>query len=151
MDNTKLQCDLERYCALAISLGMTDAKVIPAADIIIDPRVRMKCRYPRCGYYASNGNCPPYACDLDEMRACTARYEYAVFVMKRFAPEELLGKGCADAGRGQAGDTQRLMYETVSRVEAAAFQDGHALSMGFANGPCKKLFCPNVKCSAIEP
>lgn len=151
MEQLNLQRQLEKYCALALHMGMSDAKVISATDIILDPRVRMKCKYPRCGYYGSNGNCPPYAPGLEEMAACIARYDYAVFLMKRFPSRELLGGGKSDTGHAASGDTQCLMYETVSQVEAAAFHDGYVLSMGFANGPCKKAFCASVKCSAIQP
>jgi predicted metal-binding protein len=43
------------------------------------------------------------------------------------------------------------MYKVIYEVESAAFRDGYELAMGFANGPCKKLFCSNVDCSAIQP
>lgn len=151
MEHHKLQQELENYCALALRLGMTDAKIISKNEVLIDPRVRMKCKYPRCGYYGSNGNCPPYAPNLEDISACIARYDYAVFLMKQFPSSELLGGKKADMGHAQGGDTQRLMYDVISQVEAAAFHDGHVLSMGFANGPCKKVFCPSVPCSAIEP
>ena len=147
----KLQSELERYRTLALHLGMTDAKIILASDVILDPRVRMKCKYPRCGYYGSNGNCPPYAPSLEEMQASILRYNYAVFLMKQFPSEELLGEKKADTGSAASGATQRLMYDTVLQIESAAFRDGHVLAMGFANGPCKKVFCASVKCSAIEP
>lgn len=151
MNHDKLQQDLARYCSLAIRLGMTDSKIISAENVLLDPRVRLKCKYPRCGYYGSNGNCPPYAVGLDEMQLCVTRYSYAVFMMNRFPSDELLGVEKADTGHAVCGDTQRLMYDTVSQIEATAFQDGYVLSVGFANGPCKKVFCANVDCTAIVP
>ncbi|NCE63995.1 DUF2284 domain-containing protein [Pseudoflavonifractor sp. 524-17] len=151
MNTSHLQQDLRRYCQLALEAGMTDAKVIPASLIRLDPRVRLKCRYPRCGYYGSNGNCPPYATPLSEMQACIDRYEFGVLFMKRFPSDSLLGARHADYGHAAGGDVQREMYRVAGRLERAAFRDGHVLAMAFANGPCKKVFCPNAECSAIQP
>ena len=39
----------------------------------------------------------------------------------------------------------------MSRVEAEAFYDGYHLALGFAGGPCKTIFCPDVECSALIP
>lgn len=151
MNKDTLQIQLDYYIQIALDMGMTDAKIIQASSVVIDPRVRLKCRYPRCGYYGTCGNCPPYTTGLDEILACVSKYHYGIFCMKRFPSGELLGVEKADKGTAKPGDTQRMMYDTVSKIEAAAFRDGHVLAMGFANGPCKKLYCSNTHCTAITP
>ena len=85
------------------------------------------------------------------MQRCVDRYQYAIFFMKRVASDELLGEQKADRGCAKPGNTQKLMYETAAKIEAAAFRDGHCLATGFANGPCKKLYCSNIECSALQP
>jgi hypothetical protein len=42
-----VRADLERYCALALGAGASAAAIIPASDVPIDERVRLKCVVPR--------------------------------------------------------------------------------------------------------
>ena len=64
----QLHKDLEKYRQRAIELGATDAKIITTDMVVIDERVLAKCRYPKCRYYGTNANCPPYGMDLELVR-----------------------------------------------------------------------------------
>ena len=54
-------------CDAARSLGAADAKVIPAADIIVKNRVSLKCR-AGCIGYGKKLTCPPFVPTPDEFR-----------------------------------------------------------------------------------
>jgi predicted metal-binding protein len=143
-----LKKDLERYRKMAMELGATDAKIITNDDIIIDDRTRMKCMYPKCPYYGSNINCPPYAPDVDYFRKVVKLYHYAIFITKEAPPEHYVGPNVLK-------DKTQVIYERkineiVSKIEAAAFYDGYYYAIGFAGGPCKLQFCPDIACSALE-
>ena len=60
-----LRNDLECYCRLAREMGATEAVIVPAGDVVIDERVRLKCVVPRCLRAGETPNCPPYTPDLD--------------------------------------------------------------------------------------
>jgi len=136
----QLLTDLDRYCVLATDLGATDAKVIRAADIVIDERVRGKCRYPTCPSYNTNMNCPPYTMAVDEFRILVSRYSYAVFFK-------------VDVYTGKLEDFERVTNSTITNIvwklESAAFYDGYYLATGFGATNCKEIFCRNLECAAL--
>ena len=44
----------------AHALGADRAAPLPAASVVVDERVRLKCRVPRCSSYGRNLMCPPH-------------------------------------------------------------------------------------------
>ena len=42
-----VKANLERYRELALALGASDAVIVPAGDVTVDERVRLKCLVPR--------------------------------------------------------------------------------------------------------
>jgi predicted metal-binding protein len=143
-----LKKDLERYRKLAVDLGATDAKIITSGEIILDERTRMKCMYPKCPSYGSNINCPPHAPDVDYFRKIIKLYRYAIFITKEAPPEHYAGPNVRKDRTNVAHE--RKIDEIVSKVEAAAFYDGYYYATGFAGGPCKARFCPDIQCAALE-
>ena len=136
----ELQADLERYRLLAMELGATDARVIRAEDVIIDERVRGKCRYPTCPSYNTNMNCPPHTMAVDEFRTLVSKYSYAVFFK-------------VDVLSGRMEDFERVTNKTITNIvwklESAAFYDGYYLATGFGATNCKEIFCRNLECAAL--
>ena len=59
---------MRELCAVAGKGGAEDALVIPASDIIIDPRVRFKCMIAPCFESGVCANCPPYGYAIEEVR-----------------------------------------------------------------------------------
>ena len=59
VDEETLRADLARYCAMALELGASGAAIIPASDVVIDERVRLKCVVPRCFRAGETPYCPP--------------------------------------------------------------------------------------------
>ena len=142
-----LKRDLERYRQMALDLEATDAKIITPDQIIIDERVLLKCIYPKCGWYGTNVNCPPYAVDLDTIRKVVQKYNYAIFYLIKAPSKDFVGPDVVKSGANVKWT--RKGYEIASKIESAAFYDGYHLAMGFAGGPCKSVFCPDEKCSAL--
>ena len=55
--------------ATALELGAEAAQVIPAATVVVDDRVALKCAVPKCFGYGTCANCPPHAPSPEQMRS----------------------------------------------------------------------------------
>ncbi len=145
----QLHKDLEKYRQRALELGATDAKIITTDMVLIDERVRAKCTTPLCGSYGTNINCPPHAPDLDFIRRLVNNFQYAIFIRLEVPSDE--AAGAEIRSKKLPGPVYLRNFEIVSKVESAAFYDGYHLAVGFAGGPCKRIFCRNDECSALIP
>ena len=144
-----LKQDLEKYRRSALELGATDAKVITSDMVLIDERVRAKCMFPPCRFYGTNVHCPPHASELELTRGIVKNFHYAIFYMIKVPSEEVAGPKAKE--RKLFVRSQLLNFKIAAKVESEAFYDGYHLAMGFAGGPCKSAYCPNVECSALIP
>lgn len=143
VERTQLLQDLQRYCLLALELGASEARVVGREMFEIDPRVRLKCRIPRCEHYGTNANCPPYTMEVHEFAALVSLYSSAVLLRWDFTRDQIL-----------SGEPRylRTIHEVLASVEAAAFYDGYYFAMGLASGPCRRAFCAGSPCQALtEP
>jgi len=61
--------ELDFLRTLALKLGATEARVIPADDIVVENRVVLKCRVG-CDDYGKKLTCPPFTPRVDEFRKC---------------------------------------------------------------------------------
>ena len=66
----------------ARELGADRAAPLPASSVVVDERVRLKCRVPRCSSYGRNLMCPPHVPGPDETRAALARYGDVLLVQQ---------------------------------------------------------------------
>lgn len=135
----KLQADLEKFRQIAIEMGAADAKIITTEKVIIDERVRVKCMNPKCRCYGTNGNCPPYAPELDTIRKIVGSYRYGVFVISKYPRQIISGKS----------PHSLINHEIVSKIESQAFHSGYYLAMGLGDGPCKTRYCPDKECGVL--
>ena len=142
-----VQQDMEKYRQRALELGATDAKVITSDMVLIDERVRAKCIHPLCASYGTNINCPPYAMDLDLVRKVVSKFRYAIFNKLEIPAEKIAGPEARE--KREWVPYTRKNFEIVGKIEGEAFHDGYYLATGFASGPCKRLFCPEIDCSAL--
>ncbi len=147
----KLLKDLAEYEKYALELGATESRIIKAGEIIFDPRVRLKCIYPKCRWYGTNAHCPPHAHDPESMQTALAKYRYGVFYRIRVPAEDFSGGYNDPDGIPRPAKRQRINYQIASLIEARAFYEGYSFALGFAGGPCKSVFCPNKECTAIIP
>jgi hypothetical protein len=52
----------------ALDRGADNAVIIPASDVIVDPRVRFKCMIPKCHISGICIHCPPHGYSTDEVK-----------------------------------------------------------------------------------
>jgi predicted metal-binding protein len=131
----------------AKELGADAAAVIPADQVVVDERVRLKCAVPVCEGYGHYLHCPPNTLSVAEFRETLARYRSALVVQVVSAnssldldDEGLANKKCSELEELYHGDANRMLGNVVTRVEAEAFKAGFPYATGFAGGLC--LLCP---------
>ncbi len=147
-----VQADLERYQHLALEPGASAAAIVPASDVAVDERVRLKCTVPRCVRAGETPNCPPYAPSLDLVRQALQRYHYGVLFKCGFQPLE----DYAPDRRNAPEAKQRLLSfhertgTIVYELERQAYRDGYYLAMGFGGGSCKDYLCKGQICQYLD-
>lgn len=139
---------LEDLISTAMDAGATEAKVVDAADIVVDPRVRLKCAIPRCSCYGRHLMCPPNLPSVREFEEALRRYDRALIVQLEAdfdssdkAAQGLTGELCERLE--ESTDTvkwQLSLHRMVNQVESAAFKKGFHLAAGLIGGECR--LCP---------
>lgn len=145
----RLQQDLEKYRKRAIELGVSDAKIISADQVVIDERVVAKCTYPRCSGYGTSVNCPPHAMKPDQIRKVVNNFHYGIFMKIDVPPGDIAGKEARS--KNLTAPYRKKLAEVTAKIESEAFYDGYYLAVGFGNGACKGLFCRDTDCIALVP
>ena len=84
---------------------------------------------------------------LDLARKIVQSFEYAVFSRLEVPSTQVAGYEARDKKWDRPSQIKNR--EIVSKIESEAFFDGYYLAMGFADGPCKKAFCPDKECTAL--
>ena len=144
---SKIESDLSTLCEEAKKLGAIDAKAVKSSDIIVDPRVNVKCRVPLCAYYGNSLMCPPYVMSASEFQAILTKYAYAVLVQVEVSiPEEIIqAVKKADNLAELFGDKNYVksmlskakeLGKIVNKIEAMSFNLGYRLAAGFSGGTC---------------
>ena len=135
----------------AHALGADRAAPLPAASVVVDERVRLKCRVPRCSSYGRNLMCPPHVPGPDETRAALARYSDVLLVQQDIpvtqaqVDDALEGRTYAES-RAQDADaagceneivaSQNAFARLMSALESEAFKLGYRFAAAFAGGEC---------------
>jgi predicted metal-binding protein len=79
--------------------GVDRAAVISAKDIVVDEKVRWKCRYPVCFGYGTSPLCPPGTPPVDECERVIHSFPYAIVFQLGVPVEDFTGEDWA----GKAG------------------------------------------------
>jgi predicted metal-binding protein len=151
---------MRELCAVAAKGGAEDCVIIPASDIIVDPRVRFKCMIPPCYESGICANCPPYGYSIEEVRSMVSAYEKAVFFRVAAEQSEVSSPSVAlglekaildDEGACvMVGAYYILCYQIVALMERRARQLGYE-PLGFTAGDCKEVLCFfHSACRAIK-
>ena len=141
----------------AHALGADRAAPLPAGSVVVDERVRLKCRVPRCSSYGRNLMCPPHVPGPDETRGALARYDDVLLVQQDIgvtqAQMDLALDGMTYA-ESRASDalgvhgtraadceneivaSQNAFAGLMSALEAEAFKLGYRFAAAFAGGEC---------------
>ena len=149
---------LEKIRNKAVELGASDARIIPAADVVVSERVRMKCLIPRCRGLEDGGTpyCPPNTPEPEFMRKTLSQYQWAVPFKRDIENiEEHIPTSEADIDRLHAieksiGGYHDKTIEIVGRLESYAQSQGYYLAMGFGGGTCKITLCKGAICGVIQ-
>ena len=147
-----VRADLERYHELALQSGASGAVCIPAGDVSIDERVRLKCIIPRCIRAGETPNCPPYAPDLDLVRRALGRFSWAILFKCDVGPieEYAPGRGTTKAEQRRVLSFHQKSGELVYKLEHQAYKDGYYLAMGLGGGSCKEYLCQGQICQFLD-
>jgi predicted metal-binding protein len=70
---------LESLRQLALKLGASEVKIIPAKDVVVEDRVVLKCKVG-CNNYGKTLCCPPYTPTAEEFRKIVSEYTTAMFI-----------------------------------------------------------------------
>jgi predicted metal-binding protein len=151
------QNDAEKYqflSKLALENGATDAKIIPASQVIIEDRVVLKCKVG-CNHYGETLACPPYTPTAEQFRKIVSEYSYAMFMkftttascepdvypyLMTYQTDPKLSQDIKDkAAKFWQGwkDSKQKMLVSVVALEKAAMKQGYSLAMAFISGHCQ--------------
>lgn len=155
--------DLDKYCRMALDMGMTAATVLPADKVYVDKRVRGKCIIPKCVAYGWCAHCPPHSTDTKDIAEIVSGFQWAVMTKINVDPELVGGSEGDDSllvdDEGKIVPTKKMnkllneyrkLSDTVSRIEHQAFYDGHHLAIAFAAGSCRSHYCNFMECAVLK-
>ena len=121
----------------ALQLGVSDARMIDAAQIRVEDDLARICEDPGCPGYGQGANCPPHVMKPQAFRRLLSRYPRALVFKFDVPTEVLLGDGRFEVAR--------LVHETAADLENQALACGYAAARGLAAGSCKRIFCTDEK------
>ena len=147
-----VRANLERYRHLALESGAADAVIIPAAEVAVDERVRLKCLVPRCLRAGETPNCPPNAPDLSLVREALGRFSWALLFKCEVGPleEYAPGSGQTKEEKRRVLSFHRQGSDVVYALERQAYKDGYHLALGFGGGSCKDYLCQGMLCQFLD-
>ena len=114
----------------ALVQGCDEAEPILARAIVVDPRVRLKCRLNLCGQYERNLMCPPKVWDVSETAAAMGRYTFALLL-------QISRKAEPDEYRVVFDREKATMNAIIVSLEQEAFRRGFSLALGLGCGHCQ--------------
>jgi len=113
--------------------GADRAKVLPAREIVIDERVRLKCLVPLCPNYGRNLMCPPNLPSVEESRRIIRLYQWALLLQVQ-GPTSEKGEGPEKAVVYQYADK---LHRVVNSLERRLQGMGYLLAAGLIGGSCR--------------
>jgi predicted metal-binding protein len=137
---------------LALELGASDAKIIPANNVVVEDRVVQKCKVG-CNNYGKTLACPPYTPTAEEFRKIVSEYNYALFMKFTSGAEadselqsnlsktgtELSSEDKAKTDKFWASwkDDKKNMLTSVVKLEKEAMRNGYSLAISYVSGSCQ--------------
>lgn len=113
--------------------GADRAKVMPAREIVIDERVRLKCMVPLCPNYGRNLMCPPNLPSVEEFRRIARLYQWALLLQVR-GPTSKKGGGPEKDVVYKYADK---LHQVVNHLERRLQAMGLLLAAGLIGGSCR--------------
>jgi len=127
LENQEIYRELEDF---ALAEGACRAKLISAAEVVIDDRVRLKCQVPICKDFNKHLMCPPHTVPVEHFRSLCAQYSKALLI-------QVKSEGCEEKNLVEA---ERKLHFIINKTEGRALTKGLYLATGFIASSCK--LCP---------
>jgi predicted metal-binding protein len=141
---------LESLRKAALGHGADDAVIIPASDVIVDPRVRFKCMIPKCYMSGNCEHCPPHGYSTNKVKDIVSGYDWGVLFRVKVKSSIIAAKGIHKAIESGVVDKKGnvmnlgahyiLVFTIVKVLEKRSRESGYATN-GFAAGNCRDPFC----------
>jgi len=139
---TDMESSLQPLLQTALDMGATDARVIPAERIVVDPGLAEMCHNPKCINYGLSRSCPPNVAGPEAFREQLQGFTLAM-VFKIEVPSEILYST-------QNLELFQLLHDIAANVDRAAHGMGFFRARGYAGNSCKKAFCHDfLQCRAL--
>lgn len=133
---------MESLVRTALDMGATEARVIPADSIVVDPGLAEMCHNPKCINYGLSKSCPPNVAGPEAFREQLEGFTWAI-VFKIEVPSQILYST-------QDLELFQLLHEIAASVDRAARGMGFSGARGYAGNSCKKAFCHDfLQCRAL--
>lgn len=139
--DSEIRAHLQKLKEMAMELGASDARIVPADMIPIEDQIVEMCREPLCECYSMSANCPPHVMKPKEARKWILFYEVALLFKIDVSPRLLFSD--------ESFDVFRKIYVICSKLENLSSELGYVRSKGLAAGSCKSVFCNNIPCEAL--
>lgn len=129
--------------AIALKTGATEARIMPAHEVVLDERARLKCEVPLCSGFGQYLTCPPYVMSVETFSRILALYDWSMMV-------QVEAKGLDSTDKASGGIDLKILeendelhrpfqlklLEVVESVERAAFKHGLRFATGLVGGSC---------------
>jgi predicted metal-binding protein len=140
--------DLSTLCTNAKTYGASRVSVLPASEVVIDPRVRLKCQVPVCPNYGVNLMCPPRTMDPADFAKVLRGFSHTILVQTPICdnPDHIQGFMNGDSVEIMEADREYPMtirkglenlLELMGKLEKDASNMGYRFSAALSGGPCK--------------
>ena len=116
---------IKKIVAALEEAGATQTLLIKAKYVVVDERVRLKCRIPICEAYGQNLMCPPHMPPVEEFRAALEKFSEALLIQFTVS----LPKDPKDPKEDVFGAAKKL-HELVNLGEKTAFEEGFRFATG---------------------
>lgn len=122
--------DFEYLVVAALNGGADRAVLISTEQVVVDNRVRLKCRVPICKNYNHCLMCPPNTLTVEEFRGLLSQYSQALLL-------QIKAKGRSEADIIEA---ELQVQNLISDLETKALMAGNYFVAGFGAAHCR--LCP---------
>ncbi len=127
-----VEADIESLISAAAELGATAAVPIEARQVVLDPRVGLKCRVPLCPHYNRSFMCPPLCPSPGQFSEGLARYRTGILVQAKVGAIP-----ATDPERDRSmRESMKSFSVLMSSLERKAHYMGYGFSLALSGGAC---------------
>lgn len=124
--------EMRKYVDKALSMGVTNARIISTKSVVVANWVRLKCQFG-CGGHGKRLTCPPYSPTPDYMQKVVSEYSRGLLMQIEHIPPKIEHK------------TSQRLKRIVAELEREMFLDGYYKAFGMTSGPCRLCRTCNVE------